>query len=75
MADWATYVVVPGDAPDGGAPEVYEARFGAVGIDLDLLASGRTRRSCGTTVSGSAPSTRSTPTTRRSTTPARTCAW
>ncbi|MFD9035282.1 hypothetical protein ACFVZW_29720 [Streptomyces sp. NPDC059567] len=37
MADWATYVVVP---EDGGADrhEVYEARFGAVGLDLDLLA-------------------------------------
>ncbi len=34
MANWATFVVVPED----GAHEVYEARFGAVGLDLDLLA-------------------------------------
>ncbi|WP_460071870.1 hypothetical protein [Streptomyces sp. YKOK-I1] len=34
MADWATYVVVP----EEGAHEVYEARFGAVGLDHDLLA-------------------------------------
>ncbi|MGK5630319.1 hypothetical protein [Streptomyces sp. URMC 123] len=34
MSDWAMYVVVPED----GAHEVYEARFGAVGLDLDLLA-------------------------------------
>ncbi|MEU1181442.1 hypothetical protein ABZ464_28130 [Streptomyces sp. NPDC005820] len=34
MADWATYVV----APEDGTHEVYEARFGAVGIDHDLLA-------------------------------------
>lgn len=34
MANWATFVVVPED----GDHEVYEARFGAVGLDLDLLA-------------------------------------
>ncbi len=34
MADWANFVVVPED----GAHEVYEARFGAVGLDLGLLA-------------------------------------
>ncbi|WP_329124417.1 hypothetical protein [Streptomyces sp. NBC_01353] len=37
MADWATYVVVPEDGAADGH-EVYEARFGAVGLDLDLLA-------------------------------------
>lgn len=37
MANWATYVVVPEDG-GGDRHEVYEARFGAVGIDLDLLA-------------------------------------
>ncbi|MEU6878762.1 hypothetical protein [Streptomyces sp. NPDC046712] len=37
MANWATYVVVPEGGAVGGH-EVYEARFGAVGIDLDLLA-------------------------------------
>ncbi|MFD7325628.1 hypothetical protein ACFV9D_31840 [Streptomyces sp. NPDC059875] len=37
MANWATYVVVPEDGGDG-SHEVYEARFGAVGLDLDLLA-------------------------------------
>ncbi|WP_330347330.1 hypothetical protein [Streptomyces sp. NBC_00582] len=34
MAEWATFVVVSQD----GTHEVYEARFGAVGIDHDLLA-------------------------------------
>ncbi|MFD7444477.1 hypothetical protein [Streptomyces sp. NPDC059909] len=34
MADWATFVVVSED----GDHEMYESRFGAVGIDLDLLA-------------------------------------
>lgn len=34
MADWATYVIVRED----GGHEVYEARFGAIGPDLDLLA-------------------------------------
>ncbi|MFJ2831460.1 hypothetical protein ACIPC1_28510 [Streptomyces sp. NPDC087263] len=34
MANWATFVVV---SEDGGL-DVYEARFGAVGLDLDLLA-------------------------------------
>ncbi|MEU4094656.1 hypothetical protein [Streptomyces sp. NPDC026673] len=34
MADWATYVIVRED----GDHEVYEARFGAIGLDLDLLA-------------------------------------
>lgn len=34
MAEWATFVVVP----ENGDPELYEARFGAVGLDLDLLA-------------------------------------
>ncbi|MEU1539421.1 hypothetical protein ABZ461_15080 [Actinacidiphila glaucinigra] len=34
MADWATYVIVRED----GGHEVYEARFGAIGLDLDLLA-------------------------------------
>ena len=34
MAEWAVFVVVPQDRTH----EVYEARFGAVGIDLDLLA-------------------------------------
>ncbi|WP_418961079.1 hypothetical protein [Streptomyces tritici] len=35
MANWAMYVVIP---EDGGAHETYAPRFGAVGIDLDLLA-------------------------------------
>ncbi|MFJ4850497.1 hypothetical protein [Streptomyces sp. NPDC088733] len=34
MADWATYVI----AREDGGHEVYEARLGAVGLDLDLLA-------------------------------------
>ncbi|MFD3457114.1 hypothetical protein ACFWVC_33670 [Streptomyces sp. NPDC058691] len=34
MAEWATYVI----AREDGGHEVYEARFGAVGLDLDLLA-------------------------------------
>lgn len=34
MANWVTYVVVPED----GVHEMYESRFGAVGLDLDLLA-------------------------------------
>ncbi|MFF8190906.1 hypothetical protein ACF05L_08475 [Streptomyces bobili] len=37
MADWAVLVVVPQDGTPG-THEVYEARFGAVGLDLDLLA-------------------------------------
>ncbi|MFG2334276.1 hypothetical protein ACGFMM_32390 [Streptomyces sp. NPDC048604] len=35
MANWAMYLVIP---EDGGAHETYAPRFGAVGIDLDLLA-------------------------------------
>ncbi|WP_406865001.1 hypothetical protein ABZO31_32995 [Streptomyces sp. HUAS MG47] len=35
MANWAMYLVIP---EDGGAYEAYAPRFGAVGIDLDLLA-------------------------------------
>ncbi|MFF3935410.1 hypothetical protein [Streptomyces phaeofaciens] len=34
MAEWAVYAVVP----PSGTHEIYEARFGAVGLDLDLLA-------------------------------------
>ncbi|WP_369248542.1 hypothetical protein [Streptomyces sp. R41] len=34
MATWATFVVVS----DGSGHEAFESRFGAVGLDLDLLA-------------------------------------
>ncbi|MFD9795766.1 hypothetical protein ACFWXK_32980 [Streptomyces sp. NPDC059070] len=37
MAEWANYAVVPGSG-DPGAYELYESRFGAPGLDLDLLA-------------------------------------
>ncbi|WP_454319905.1 hypothetical protein [Streptomyces phaeoluteigriseus] len=37
MAEWAVLVVVPEDGTPGGH-DVYEARFGAVGLDLDLMA-------------------------------------
>ncbi|MFD9487469.1 hypothetical protein ACFWBX_26580 [Streptomyces sp. NPDC059991] len=37
MADWATFAVVPEDG-DHERYELYESRFGAVGLDLDLLA-------------------------------------
>ncbi|GAA0597113.1 hypothetical protein [Streptomyces crystallinus] len=37
MAEWATFAVVP-ESGDHEQHELYESRFGAVGLDLDLLA-------------------------------------
>ncbi|MEV6550968.1 hypothetical protein AB0M57_19990 [Streptomyces sp. NPDC051597] len=37
MAEWATFAVVPGSG-DHERYELYESRFGAAGLDLDLLA-------------------------------------
>ncbi|MFK8909367.1 hypothetical protein [Streptomyces sp. YS-3] len=37
MAEWATFAVVP-DSGDHERYELYESRFGAAGLDLDLLA-------------------------------------